>query len=223
MPIKAIGFDIDGTLYPSWMMFLCGSPSFFLKPRALLCFGRTRSELRRKDNSEGPISFRHRQALAMARCMGTELSHTETIVDRYLYTLWERTFRIIRPFPGLRKALEELSGRGYVLGALSDFPVANKLKTLGVADLFRYSLSAEESGFLKPHPAPFELFAGTLGLDPSEILYVGNSHSKDILGAKKAGMRTALIKRRPKPTDGADIVFSSYYKLPEAVKNLDAL
>jgi putative hydrolase of the HAD superfamily len=52
---------------------------------------------------------------------------------------------------------------------------------------------------------------------PERLLYVGNSVSYDIIGAKAVGMRAALIRqgfwKRNAPTGNADFVFSDYRQL----------
>lgn len=48
----------------------------------------------------------------------------------------------------------------------------------------------------KPGPFLFEMLKGNLALQnisPSEVLYLGNDHLRDILPAKQAGFRTALF------------------------------
>jgi FMN phosphatase YigB (HAD superfamily) len=88
----------------------------------------------------------------------------------------------------------------------SQWPVG--IITNGFADLqkekfkrFGFDLSAdalvisEEVGFMKPHPAIFEHSAQLAGVDPHQILYVGDSPSSDVAGAAGAGYRTAWYVR----------------------------
>lgn len=46
----------------------------------------------------------------------------------------------------------------------------------------------------KPFPYAFQLAMRSLGLNQSEVLVVGDRVSTDILGAKNAGLRSALVK-----------------------------
>jgi putative hydrolase of the HAD superfamily len=57
-----------------------------------------------------------------------------------------------------------------------------------------------------------------MAVPPEKILYVGNSHPYDVIGAKRAGMKTAWIrsflspgsrKKEPEP----DFAFSNYRQL----------
>ncbi len=63
-----------------------------------------------------------------------------------------------------------------------------KLKTLGIKDLFRCIVLSEEVGIRKPDPRIFWKATTSLDREPEECLYVGDSYGTDILGAKKVGM-----------------------------------
>jgi putative hydrolase of the HAD superfamily len=195
MAIKAVGFDIDGTLYPHYRMFLYSLPSFLAHPLFVALFSRVRAELR--ESPQGG-DFRAAQAAALAERLKADPEKTAQRIERYLYEAWEGPFRLVKPYPHVRDTLEALRAEGFRLGAVSDFPVGEKLKVLGVEDLFDCAFCSEDSGYLKPHPAPFLSLAERLGVRPDEVLYVGNSLSKDIEGAHGAGMRAAYLCGRLK-------------------------
>ncbi len=46
----------------------------------------------------------------------------------------------------------------------------------------------------KPFPHAFQLSLRSLGLEPGEVLMVGDRVSTDVLGAKNVGLRSALVK-----------------------------
>ena len=141
-------------------------------------------------------------------------------IEKLLYENWEKSFRIIRPFSGLKEVLDQLRSDGYILGVMSDFPVQNKLKYLGLEG-WDCSFTSEQTNYLKPHPEPFLELARRMKLDPAEILYVGNSFSKDIKGASAVGMKTAYLYSGKKKADSADFTFTDYRRLYEYVKNID--
>ena len=88
-------------------------------------------------------------------------------------------------------------------------------------------LCSEQVGRLKPDPAPFLELAKQLDSTADRILYVGNSVPYDIIGAKKAGMKAALIAfplaclsplRKPGVHNGnADFVYAHYRQLYDYV------
>ncbi|MFC4586813.1 HAD family hydrolase [Sphaerisporangium corydalis] len=52
-------------------------------------------------------------------------------------------------------------------------------------------------GLSKPQRAFFDKVAAVAGREPGEILYVGDRLDNDVLPARAAGMRTALLRRGP--------------------------
>ena len=59
-------------------------------------------------------------------------------------------------------------------------------------------ISVAEANSFKPHVATYTKAAEILGLKMDQILFVAN-HAFDVIGAKSAGMRTAMINRRDRP------------------------
>jgi putative hydrolase of the HAD superfamily len=215
--IKAIGFDVDGTLYPSYQMVLGGLPSFLAAPRLTYHFAKVRREIR-KIRYDG--DFHDMQARLLAYRMKIDEETAKRRIERQLYRRWERSFRFIRPFRGVRETLVFLKNEGYPLAALSDFPLADKLRYLGLDDLFDVALSSEETGYLKPNAVPFLRMARLLGTAPGETLYVGNSGEYDVAGASAAGMKTAHICAPCDGEYGADFTFSSYTSLREWIREV---
>ncbi len=199
MDIKAICFDIDGTMYPIWMTRLSLVPTIFPSIPLMLKTQQFRAAIRVEDGvktvPENQEGYRKRQALFVKNGLKSPLTIEE--IDQKITTqFYERmksSFSYIRPFAHLRETLIYLKEKHIVLGALSDFPIDNKLSTLQVDDLIDFSACTEESGYLKPHKAPFQYVSRALGVPLENILYVGDSYSKDIIGAHKVGMHTCLL------------------------------
>ena len=216
MKIKGIGFDIDGTLYNNIYMYLCTLPSFLKHPRLVIHYAGARNEIRKIR----PISnFRRTQAGLVAAGMKIPEVKARAVIEKKLYDEWENLFRIIRPLEGLTEGVAALRADGFRLGVLSDFPVQNKLKFLGLED-WDCSFTSESTGYLKPHPEPFLELARRLDLEPQEILYVGNSYEKDVLGAASVGMKTAHLCRKPVRNSRADFSFRRYSDLFEYIKTI---
>jgi putative hydrolase of the HAD superfamily len=215
--LGAVAFDLDGTLYPNYRFYL-QLVFFILKEhRLLMAFGKARAMLHRAADTCGDAAgFYELQARIMAELLKDDPAIVKEKTEKLIYRGWEPLFRRIKLYAHVKECLTALRDSGLKLGLLSDFPPALKLEYLGLGGFFDAVLCSEESGYLKPASAPFLALARALGEAPSRILYVGNSVSYDILGAKGAGMKTALI-RAPGPgrrrTGGADLVFSGYRTL----------
>ena len=206
--IRAAAFDIDGTLYPNWQMYIWGFPQILFHPRLLHAYVQTRKEIRKIDMKNE--KFEDVQARLAAVKLELLPSHAAEKIENRLYQPWAKQTRIIRPVRGLRPFLEELKTRGVALYALSDFPVGRKLEYLGVE-----ALCSEDYGRLKPDPAPFKALQKTAGVPFGEILYFGNSYDKDVEGARSVGMKTAYIASRVKKGQTADLIYQNYEQLTE--------
>ncbi len=59
----------------------------------------------------------------------------------------------------------------------------------------RYMATSEEAGYEKPQPAIFNLALNKLGMQPEEVIMIGDSLSKDVEGAKALGILAYHINR----------------------------
>lgn len=211
VPIAAVAFDIDGTLYPNWSMYLASAPLVIRHGRLFRAFGEARIAAR----TIRPIDDLAATTAALtARRLGVSVERAEAMIRDIVYRRWEATLRGVKPYRGARDLLLQLRERGVKIGAMSDFPVGRKLRTLGLDGLWDVAFSSEDTGYLKPNPEPFRRLAAELEQPPERILYVGNSARYDVLGAKGSGMRTAYItRRRFRRAAVADCVFSRYAEL----------
>jgi putative hydrolase of the HAD superfamily len=153
----------------------------------------------------------------MASLLRSDPAYIKARTETRIYRGWEPLFKRVKPYPHVRETLDTLRAEGFKLGLLSDFPPETKLENMGLAGFWDTVLCSEESGRLKPDPAPFLMLADMMKIRPERLLYVGNSVSYDIIGAKAVGMRAALIRqgfwKRNVPAGNADFVFSDYRQL----------
>jgi putative hydrolase of the HAD superfamily len=218
--ISAVAFDLDGTLYPNYSLNIRLLPFLFSHWRLLLAFGRARNIIRREqaENTAQPSSghgFYERQAQLVAEQLKARKEDIQEKIDRLIYRGWESFFLKIKLFPHVKQILGELKAAGLKLGLLSDFPPDVKLEYLGLSGIWDTVLCTESIGALKPAALPFEELAKALSCQPSQILYVGNSARYDVEGAKRAGMKAALLKTGFSVITGskADFIFRNYRQL----------
>ncbi len=208
MALKAVGFDIDGTLYPDYRIKLRSIWFILTHFYVVHSFYRTRHIMRttKKDTEDWELEI-------YAQILQTDLDSARDIRDRIIYKGWEYYFRNVRTYSGVCEALLRLKEAGLKLAVLSDFPVGRKLEYLGLTGIFDVSLGFPESKRLKPHSQPFTLMAEKLDIDPRHIIYIGNKLDYDVQGAKNSGMRGALIGRQWSKPPTNVTVYPNYRKL----------
>ena len=210
MPVKAVAFDIDGTLYPNATMYLKSLPFVITHLRFMLAYAGVRKEIR----TRRPVDdLRELEETMLAERLGVSPAAARQRIEAEIYGAWESVLDRVPPYPNVRSCVQRLRDAGYPVAVTSDFPVEQKLPRLGLDDLFDCKLWTEVSGYLKPHPEPFLQLADCLGFEPQEILYVGNSYEYDVEGAKRVGMKAAHLTRRPPRDSIADFSFSDYRDL----------
>ena len=215
--IKAVCFDIDGTFYPKWKMDVrLVRASLFHLPFALK-YNKMRKAIRKEDgyNDLPPMSYDEiSKRGAMFFYGNDDIKSQKKYRDNeksILHDSYIKSYATIKSARGVKEALDGLRSAGYRMAALSDFPIGVKLKAMGLEEYFEKVISSEDLGHFKPSRTPFKALIDSLKLKPEEILYVGDSYSKDVLGSKKAGMHTCLIfSDGVKQYKEADICASSW-------------
>ena len=111
-----------------------------------------------------------------------------------------------------RTALETLS-REVPLVLVSNFygNIGVVLHEMGLDGLFTSVVESAVVGVRKPDPRIFSMGVETLGLEPSQVVVVGDSYSKDIVAGSKAGCRTVWVRGEGWTAEEPDLT------LPEAV------
>jgi len=200
MPLKAVLFDIDDTLYPS--------SAFAERARRRAVEAMVRAGL----------DVDPEAALAELMAVVGEFSsnyghHFDKLVLRMQQHLREgvhpaivvasgvrayhATKEDLRPFPDAVRCLESLRRTGLARAVLTNgltVKQAEKLVRLGLERAFSPNaiFISEELGVAKPHPRIFLLACGNLGVEAGEALYVGDNPRNDIDPAHEAGLATCL-------------------------------
>jgi len=108
-----------------------------------------------------------------------------------------------------KPVLNKLSAMGLQPGLVSNGFRAEMLYVLGKVgldrSLFSVIVGRDTAGAPKPDPRPFLHAAGSLGLKPEEIIFVGDSFHNDYEGSQGVGMKPVLILRgRQPPAEAPD-------------------
>ncbi len=115
-------------------------------------------------------------------------------IDAYLRT----KPHFLKPYPYVLEILESLKNMNLRLGIVTDAPkekAMKRLKAMDIIHFFDFIITFDETGVKKPNELPFLLAIDKLKVKAEEILFVGDSLSRDIEPAEKLGMKTLLIKR----------------------------
>lgn len=129
-----------------------------------------------------------RGAQATAVCHGLDIDHSYWASA--LETLWAT-----RPLrDGVPALVDELEARGIPWAVVTnlDDPVLTAL-------VRRTGLSApavvtsHRARAYKPHPRPFRMTTDRLGVEPRQVLHVGDSPGEDRAGARAAGMQVRIV------------------------------
>ncbi|MEU7582978.1 HAD family hydrolase [Streptomyces sp. NPDC041068] len=107
-------------------------------------------------------------------------------------------------FPDTVPTLDALAG-DYRQAVLSNSALAvqdRKLSVLGIRDRFEAVLCAADLGVSKPAAEAFHAVCTTLGLDPAEIAYVGDQPEIDARGARDAGLVGIWLDRNAGAQEG---------------------
>jgi len=93
-----------------------------------------------------------------------------------------------------------LKARGLILEVVSNFDsrLSPILEGLGLGPLLDSIILSSRAGSAKPAPAIFHQALRRHDLKANEALHVGDSHEKDVLGARAAGLAAVLVDRREK-------------------------
>jgi pyrophosphatase PpaX len=185
--VDAVLFDLDGTLVDTIpLIFACYEhtlathlPGFHPAREVLV------SNLGR---SLDDILFDYARAGGAADPGGL----SQTMLQTYRSFQRGALERLIRPYDGMREALEGLRDRGLALGLVTskvEWAARQCYEYYGLGEFLSIRVFHDDTGRHKPDPEPLLLAASKGALDPGRCVYVGDA-VHDMAAGKAAGMRT---------------------------------
>lgn len=204
--IRAISFDLDGTLWDVWSVIARAEQHLHAwltehYPVITERFDVTQLRgLRQQVLAQQP-DIVHDPTLIRRACLSLAAAETgcaDFSVDRAFAVFFEARQQV-EPFQDVLDVLTRLATR-YPLVALTNGNAEIARTPLG--PLFQFSISAGEVGKAKPHPAMFQAACQRLGLTPAEVVHVGDDPEHDVSGAAGVGYRTIWINRDERPWPG---------------------
>jgi putative hydrolase of the HAD superfamily len=137
----------------------------------------------------------HYRRLYVANC-GVPPMLVQTVADDLGSTFGPASFR--RPTPNVIQRLKDLAKAGARLGVVSnaDGKIAQQLAEAGLCQVgegaavrLEVLIDSHLVGIEKPDPRIFGMAIEQLGLNPADVVYVGDSFHIDVVGARAAGIR----------------------------------
>jgi putative hydrolase of the HAD superfamily len=152
------------------------------------------------------------------------IDHAEHSVDEQAYELWVRSrlqglaesARVAPPdldrvvdalraadqgpmfaYPEAAATLQALRDAGLAIGVCSNWgwEIDAFLDKVGLLDLVDAAVTSARAGSRKPHPGIYAVTATSLGVDPGDILFVGDSWEPDVRGPRRMGMTAVHVWR----------------------------
>ncbi len=100
-------------------------------------------------------------------------------------------------FDDVAPALDDLKGRGLILGLISnvEHDITDMLNGLKLPSWLDIVVTSQDTGVGKPRPEIFQEALRRAEVQPSEAMYVGDQYQVDCVGADRAGMKSILLDR----------------------------
>jgi putative hydrolase of the HAD superfamily len=193
VPLKAVVFDLDDTLYSERTYVESGMGVVGRHLAELL--GEPKEVLVQEMLS---LLDTHGRGRVFDRLLARRGSHDAQLVARLVDVYRQHTpeIRLERSAPEVLARLREI---GLKLGVLTDglcVMQRNKLAALGVLNLIDAAICTDELGgpaYWKPNPIGFQKLLDALHVRADEALFVGNDPNKDMTGAQAVGMLAAQL------------------------------
>lgn len=187
--IRAVVFDLDGTLYNQFLLRICmmaalslnvHKPGFFTSIRILKDFRRERERL----SCQG---LENRIELQLERLAASFEMTVEEVEE--LVSLWmdKRPLRYLPwlAFPAAKQLFKVLRERGIRIAVLSDLPIGQKLAALAMAP--DIAMCTQDFLEFKPGTKSLMHILRTYEVTPEQTLVVGDRDERDGAMARAVG------------------------------------
>ena len=217
MAIKAVLFDLDGTLVDSFELVYQFASEIL------------------DQSGHGHVSkrrFREKVVLPFARTarrFGLHIPDKE-LRNAYLESIMTKARRI-HAFPDAHVTLRNLNEHRYVTALVTEAPrdlAVKYLKSFGLRKYFRLLVTKEDVASSKPSPEPILRALHSLDCNSHEALYVGDM-VEDVLSARKAKVFSCVVYRRGQnfhslyrlKKSRPDLLLTSLHGLESGIRGLD--
>ncbi|MEM4699874.1 MAG: HAD family hydrolase [Candidatus Nezhaarchaeales archaeon] len=214
--IRALLTDLDGTLYRS-ARFEAEVKRLTLEIVAEL-LGTSLAE------AEGRL----REARRACKTLTMSLDYMGVPRELFYEELSKRIRygELLSPDPRIARLLNEVRARGYKVAIITNSGRAHALKTMGALGIPLSAVDAlvTSSDVRRPKtdPEPYLKGLRLLGVEASEVVYMGDRVEEEVRPAKELGMITVLVSPQPVESPWVDFVIDEPFKVLEVLEGLNA-
>lgn len=203
--IKAILFDLDGTLLPmdtdafveSYIKLLAQEVAHIVEPQGFVkaLWSATHTMIGDKNPEKSNEQVFEEAFLAL---LEIEKEDIWPVLDKFYAESFPKLVQFTQPNQLSREIIEEVLSQGKKVAVATNplFPkvaIMERLKWASIEDLpFDHVTYYENSFFTKPHTDYYSGICQAIGVKPEHCLMVGNDMQEDMI-ASKLGMKTFLI------------------------------
>ncbi|MCR5652415.1 MAG: HAD family hydrolase [Ruminococcus sp.] len=206
--IKAVLFDLDGTMLPmdqdkfvkTYFSELCGRfcPELKMDDKSLIkAVWKATGAMIKNDRTDLNIKVFWK---TFAEICGKDILKYKDNFDDFYIKEFNKCKKECGYNPAVRETIKVLSNKGYTIVAATNpiFPSVathNRLGWAGVnKDDFALVTTYENSSSCKPNPEYFTEIAEKINLNPEQCLMVGNDVDEDMISASSVGMDVFFVK-----------------------------
>ena len=194
-PVRAVLFDLDGTLVDS-EMYTGRAVDAVAAQHGVAGFTLPVTETQGRTWTHIADEIRARTGIRVAA----------KILAAEMLAHWNAVATVVEPIPGAPEAVRAAAARNLKLGVVSSSPrsvIDSFLDMLGVDDCIdrRARIGGDAVRATKPDPEGFLLAARALEVDPADTLVFEDSRA-GLLAARAAGMRSIFVTCRATDVTG---------------------
>lgn len=207
MDIKGIFFDLDDTLHDHQKPFLNAFQNIFqgenihfpiqeLYKKFRDCSDDLWESYVKKEMSLGEL---REQRIILA--LKNFNMHISTEQARDFQLSYEHYSDHLELFSEVQQLLENVQKSELIVGIITNGPTEHQFRKIHSLGLTKYInrdfiFISEEVGMAKPNPAIFKHVSQKVSISPSELLYIGDSWTNDVIAPSNAGWKSIWFNHR---------------------------